>query len=71
MEFKHIKILFYTLFVFNIAAGIAAAKFFGILQGIIAAAVLFILNITVYAIILKMHRIKEQSNGHTKKSGDI
>ena len=62
MEFKHIKILFYALFIFNILAGIATAALFGILQGIIAAAVLFILNITVYAIILKMQKVKQQHN---------
>jgi hypothetical protein len=71
MEFKYIKILFCILFASDIAAGIAAGILFGAAQGIIAAAVLLILNITVYAIILKMQKIKEQRDGYPKKSGDI
>ncbi|MDR1196121.1 MAG: hypothetical protein LBL00_06575 [Endomicrobium sp.] len=71
MDFKKIKILFYILFALDIAAGAAVAFFMSILHGIIVSAVLLILNITVYAIILKAQRIKEQSNGYAKKSKDI
>lgn len=71
MEFKKIKILFYFLFVLDIIAGIAAGMILGLLQGIIAGTVLLILNVTVYAIILKMQKIKEQSDGSSKKSRSL
>lgn len=71
MNFKYIKIFFFILFALDIAAGFALAHFLTILHGIVAAAVLLILNLTVFAIILKMQKIKEQNDGHAKKSGDL
>jgi hypothetical protein len=71
MEFKTIKILFYAFFTADIIAGLLVGFYLGILAGIITAVVLLSINITVYAIILKIQKIKEQSSGYTKKSGSL
>jgi hypothetical protein len=71
MDFKHIKIFFYILFVLDILAGLTAAQFFGILHGIIVSAVLLILNVTVYVIILKIQKVKEHSDGYSQKRKNI
>jgi hypothetical protein len=71
MDFKHIKVLFYALFALDILAGAAVARFLSVLHGIITCAVLLILNVTVFAIILKIQKIKERANGHKKKSGTL
>lgn len=71
MEFEKIKKLFYALFVFDILAGVFAGYFMSVFHGIAAGSVLLVLNITVYAIILKMQKIKERSGGFEKKGNDI
>lgn len=71
MEFNSIKKLFYALFMLDILAGVAVGWFMSVLHGVVVSTVLLILNITVYAIILKMQKIKEQNNGLTKERQDI
>ncbi|MDR3048282.1 MAG: hypothetical protein LBV16_00325 [Elusimicrobiota bacterium] len=68
MDFKFIKRFFYFLFAADIIAGIVIAFKKGVVFGIIAAAVLLLLNIIVFRIILKMEKINESRTG-TQSSG--
>ncbi|MDR0977737.1 MAG: hypothetical protein LBL71_01700 [Endomicrobium sp.] len=54
---KKIKIFFYTLFLLDILAGCIVAVDINMLCGIITSAVLLLLNITVYAIIIKVEEV--------------
>lgn len=66
MNIKQIKILFYALFAGDILAGIAVGFILNLFAGIVTSAVLFAINIPVYAIILKMHKIsKGEQHGGT------
>ncbi|MDR0800063.1 MAG: hypothetical protein LBN01_00825 [Endomicrobium sp.] len=54
---KKIKIFFYILFALDIFAGCIVAEFVNLFAGIVTASVLLILNITVYAVILKVMKV--------------
>jgi uncharacterized oligopeptide transporter (OPT) family protein len=53
---RKIKILFYILFVLDVLAGFVVAALASLQAGIVTASVLLILNITVYAIIIKAYK---------------
>jgi hypothetical protein len=56
---KKIKMLFYTLFVLDILVGCIVMLIANIVAGFFATFVLLCLNITVYNIILKIHRLSQ------------
>lgn len=63
---KKIKTLFYCLFAADIAAGIAVSLIKNAAAGIITAAVLLVINISVYAVFLKMEKINGQTRTDKK-----
>ncbi len=63
MPVKTIKKLFYALFLLDILAGIAVGFILSAFAGIVTAAVLLVLNITVFIMLLKMSKITEGKNG--------
>ncbi|MDR2067216.1 MAG: hypothetical protein LBP57_05290 [Endomicrobium sp.] len=63
---KKIKIFFYTLFVLDVIAGFVVGKFVSLAAAIFTIFVLLFLNLTVYAIILKLHKQLEKAKNGTK-----
>ncbi|MDR3124873.1 MAG: hypothetical protein LBU10_03235 [Endomicrobium sp.] len=63
---KKIKIFFYTLFVLDVIAGFVVGKFVSLTAAVIAAFVLLFLNLSVYAIILKLHKQLDKVKNGTK-----
>jgi uncharacterized membrane protein YqjE len=62
---KKFKIFFYTLFSLDIFVGFIVWKFVNLLAAVITTFVLLVLNLTVYAIILKGYKQlnKVKNNG--------
>ena len=63
---KKIKIFFYTLFVSDVIAGFVVGEFVSLTAAIITILVLLFLNLTVYAIILKLHKQLDKEKNGTK-----
>jgi hypothetical protein len=63
---KRIKIFFYTLFVLDVIAGSVVGKFVSLTAAIITIFVLLFLNLTVYTIILKLHKQLDRVKNGTK-----
>ncbi len=59
---SQIKIFFLVLFIINVIAGFSVSLFYNILAGIIAFALLLLLNAVGYAIILKMSKITQRKD---------
>ncbi|MDR1243766.1 MAG: hypothetical protein LBJ79_01040 [Endomicrobium sp.] len=63
---KKFKIFFYTLFSLDIFVGFVVWKFVNLLAAVITTFVLLFLNLTVYAIILKLHKQLDKAKNGTK-----
>ncbi|MDR2616742.1 MAG: hypothetical protein LBC22_02900 [Endomicrobium sp.] len=63
---KKFKIFFYTLFSLDIFVGFIVWKFVNLLAAVITTFVLLFLNLTVYAIILKLHKQLDKAKSGTK-----